>query len=153
MDASLGRLRTMLRDGAGGRDASTIDLAAYSGAFAEAMDDDFNTPRAVAVVFDVLRNFNTMLGAGRLSLEALHDIDRWISVHAGDILGIDSGAGTGASVAGDVVPRLMDLVIGLRQDIRQQKLWPLADRIRDGLGSIGITLEDGKDGTTWKKTS
>jgi cysteinyl-tRNA synthetase len=47
----------------------------------------------------------------------------------------------------------MDLLIGLRQEIRQQKLWSLADRIRDGLAALGMTLEDGKDGTTWKKTS
>jgi cysteinyl-tRNA synthetase len=48
---------------------------------------------------------------------------------------------------------MMDLFIALRQEVRKQKLWPLADRIRDGLAAIDIVLEDGKDGTTWKKTS
>ena len=153
VDAAILRLRAMVRDGVPGNDASTMDLEAYRSAFVEAMDDDFNTPRAVAVVFDVLREMNTMLGKCRPSAAALREIDVWISVYAGAVLGIDPGADVKAASSEDVVPRLMDLFIGLRQEIRQQKLWPLADRIRDGLAALGITLEDGKDGTTWKKTS
>jgi len=153
VDAAILRLRAMVRDGAPGNDASTMDLKAYRSMFVEAMDDDFNTPRAVAVVFDFLREMNTMLGGSRPSAAALREIDDWISVHAGAVLGIDPGAEFKAASTEDVVPRLMDLFIGLRQEIRQQKLWPLADRIRDGLAALGITLEDGKDGTTWKTTS
>jgi cysteinyl-tRNA synthetase len=156
IDASILRLRSLIRDGAEGSGTSTIDLASYRSAFTEALDDDFNTPRAVAVVFDLLREVNTMLAGARPAREALREIDEWITASAGTVLGIDPGAQAAAPVAGtaeDAVPRLMELVIGLRKEIRQQKLWPLADRIRDGLAALGITLEDGKDGTTWKKTS
>jgi cysteinyl-tRNA synthetase len=152
IDASVLRLRGMVRDGMTGNDASTMDLAAYRSAFAEAMDDDFNTPRAVAVVFDVLREMNAMLGGSRLTAAALREIDDWISVHAGTVLGIDPGMHVATAATENAVPHLMDLFIALRQEVRQQKLWPLADRIRDGLAVLGITLEDGKDGTTWKKT-
>jgi cysteinyl-tRNA synthetase len=48
---------------------------------------------------------------------------------------------------------MMELMLSLRQDVRTQKLWPLSDKIRDGLAKLGIVLEDRKDGTTWKRVS
>lgn len=153
VDAAILRLRAMLRDGTSGNDVSTMDIAAYRSAFTEAMDDDFNTPRAVAVVFDFLREMNAVLGASRPPAVALHEMDAWISTHVGAVLGLDPGANAVPAATEDTFPRLMELLIGLRQEIRQQRLWPLADRIRDGLAALGITLEDGKDGTTWKKMS
>jgi len=153
MDAAILRLRTMAREGTAGSDPSTMDVAAYQSAFTEAMDDDFNTPRAVAVVFDFLREMNAMLGASRPSVADLREIDAWISTHVGGILGLDPGAKATSAATEEILPPLMDLLIGLRQEIRQHKLWSLADRIRDGLAALGMTLEDGKDGTTWKKMS
>jgi cysteinyl-tRNA synthetase len=153
VDAAVLRLRTLLREGAAGSDAPVMNLPAYRTAFADAMDDDFNAPRAVAVVFDFLRELNTMLSGSRPPAEALREIDEWITVHAGGVLGIDPGTEVAAAGAEHDVSGLMNLLIALRQEVRRQKLWPLADRIRDGLGALGITLEDGKDGTTWKKTS
>jgi len=153
VDAAVLRLRTLLREGAVGSDAPVMDLPAYRSAFADAMDDDFNAPRAVAVVFDFLRELNTMLSGARPPAEALREIDEWITVHAGGVLGIDPGTEVATAGAEHDVSGLMNLLIALRQEVRRQKLWPLADRIRDGLGALGITLEDGKDGTTWKKTS
>jgi cysteinyl-tRNA synthetase len=155
IDAAVARLRSMLREGAVGSAAPGIDLPAYRAAFAEAMDDDFNTPRAVAVVFDFLRELNSALGGARPGEQALRDLDAWITTHAGAVLGIDPGAAVPARAGADDdgFPRLMELVIGLREEVRRQKLWPLADHIRNGLAGLGITLEDGKDGTTWKRTS
>jgi cysteinyl-tRNA synthetase len=153
VDAGILRLRAMVRDGASGSDTSTMDVAAYRSAFMEAMDDDFNTPRAVAVVFDFLREMNMMLGASRPSAADLREMDTWISTHVGAVLGLDPGAKATTAATEETLPRLMDILIGLRQEIRQQKLWPLADRIRDGLAALGMTLEDGKDGTTWKRMS
>ena len=153
MDAAILRLRALAREGAAGSDPSTMDVPAYQSAFTEAMDDDFNTPRAVAVVFDFLREMNAMLGASRPSVADLRVIDTWISTHVGGILGLDPGAKATRAATEEILPPLMDLLIGLRQEIRQHKLWSLADRIRDGLAALGMTLEDGKDGTTWKKMS
>ncbi|MBP1653525.1 MAG: cysteinyl-tRNA synthetase [Bacteroidetes bacterium] len=153
IDAAVLRLRTLLREGVVGSDAPVMNIPAYRSAFADAMDDDFNAPRAVAVVFDFLRELNTMLSGSRPPAEALREIDEWITVHAGGVLGIDPGTEVATAGAEHDVSGLMNLLIALRQEVRRQKLWPLADRIRDGLGALGITLEDGKDGTTWKKTS
>jgi cysteinyl-tRNA synthetase len=46
---------------------------------------------------------------------------------------------------------LMDLIVQMRSEVRKQKLWALSDIIRDGLKSIGFSIEDKKDGTTWRK--
>jgi cysteinyl-tRNA synthetase len=45
----------------------------------------------------------------------------------------------------------MQLLIDLRAEARSEKRWAVSDRIRDGLAGIGIVLEDGRDGTTWKR--
>ena len=153
MDAAIQRLRALARGGAAGSDPLTMDVAAYQSAFTEAMDDDFNTPRAVAVVFDFLREMNAMLGASRPPVADLRALETWISTHVGGVLGLDPGVNATPAATEEILPRLMDLLIGLRQEIRQQQLWSLADRIRDGLAALGMTLEDGKDGTTWKNMS
>ena len=49
-----------------------------------------------------------------------------------------------------LTPKLMDLLIAMRQEARAKKDFPLSDRIRNGLAEIGVTLEDRKDGTIWR---
>jgi cysteinyl-tRNA synthetase len=116
--------------------------------FRQAMDDDFNAPAAVAVLFDFAREVNNALGAasglGREDLEAFAGLYREL---AGDVLGLLPVKG-GAS--GEKEAPLIRLLIELRNEARARKEWALSDAIRDRLGQIGILLEDGKDGTTWK---
>jgi cysteinyl-tRNA synthetase len=127
-----------------------IDIARYDAAARAAMDDDFNTPQTIAVLFDLARDVNQALSRdirhARASLEeAAHAFDRI----AGDVLGMtieNEAKGAG----GDAAP-LMDLLLAVRAEIRSQKLWGLSDKIRDGLAALGITLEDSKGGTSWKK--
>jgi cysteinyl-tRNA synthetase len=71
----------------------------------------------------------------------------------GTILGILPGDGTAGS-QGDrsLEPELIQEMIDLRKEVRAQRLFPLSDRIRDGLARLGIVLEDKKDGTVWKRT-
>ena len=131
-----------------------IDLERYTGEFRSAMDDDFNTPQAIAVLFDLARALNQVLaGEKNYSRASLEAVERWYGVHAGSILGIAAGGGSVTGESGTPVGPLMDLLIAVRSEIRSQKLWGLSDRIRDGLARIGIALEDKKTGTTWKKVS
>jgi cysteinyl-tRNA synthetase len=136
-----------------GSDGSTVvaDLERYRAEFLAAMDDDFNTPQAIAVLFDLAHEINQALGKGLpLTLTSLEQIDQFYREYAGQVLGITfEGASSGAAVEGE----LMDLLIALRNDVRVQKLWPLSDKIRDGLAKLGIVLEDRKEGTAWKRTS
>jgi cysteinyl-tRNA synthetase len=134
---------------------SPVDLERYRASFGEAMDDDFNSPQALAVLFAAASEVNQMLSKGSpVAAPALRELDDFFARCMGDVLGIASeaegGAGTGEH---DVVGGLMDLLVALRTDVRAQKLWPLSDKIRDGLLRMGFVLEDQREGTTWKRTS
>ena len=128
-----------------------VDTAKARAAFAASMNDDFNTPQAVAVLFDLAREVNQALGAdtqyAAASLRAVDDLFRELG---GGTLGIVFGSGPAAAGAG-LESGLMGLLIDVRREIRAQKLWSLSDRIRDGLAALGVALEDRKDGTTWRK--
>ncbi|HTY58877.1 MAG TPA: cysteine--tRNA ligase [Bacteroidota bacterium] len=132
-----------------------IDLARRTAEFREAMDDDFNTPQAIAVLFDLARELNGAFATEKnFSRKALEAVDAWYVQHAGAVLGISTGAAAGrGDGSGSLEGPLVELLIAIRGEIRAQKLWALSDRVRDGLARIGIGLEDKKTGTTWKRTS
>ncbi|MFN0159565.1 MAG: cysteine--tRNA ligase [Bacteroidota bacterium] len=143
------------RKAAASADATVgINLAEYRSKFLAAMDDDFNTPQAVAVLFDLSREVNQSLASGSaVSTSSLEGVEAFFSEMGGTILGISFGGGNDAPSAG-TEEGLLDLIIQLRKEVRVQKLWSLSDKIRDGLAQLGIVLEDKKDGTTtWKRTS
>ena len=131
-----------------------IDLVKYKTDFLAAMDDDLNTPQAIAVLFDLGREVNQHLAStGSFAVGGLQQIEGLFNELGGGVLGMtfsDAGAGSGN---GSLEDGLMNLMISLRQEIRSQKLWLLSDKIRDGLAGMGIALEDRKEGTTWKRTS
>lgn len=117
--------------------------------FEESMDDDFSTPGAIAALFDLTRETNTLLSAAQpLSKGTLQAIDGLYSRLAGDVLGVipeeleqDAGAGLSAELVG--------LLIEMRSRLRQAKQWALADEIRGRLVALGVHLQDGPEGTTW----
>jgi cysteinyl-tRNA synthetase len=116
--------------------------------FREAMDDDFNAPAALAVLFDFARDVNASLASGnhpgRQDLELFAALYREL---AGDVLGLLT---EGENASPERESSLIRLLVNLRDEARARKDWPLSDSIRDRLTSIGISLEDGKTGTTWK---
>ena len=116
--------------------------------FREAMDDDFNAPAALSVLFDFTREVNTGLGSakgpGRKDLELLAALYREL---AGDVLGL-LPENAGASVERE--SSLLRVLVELRNEARARKDFALSDAIRDRLAALGVILEDGKDGTTWK---
>jgi cysteinyl-tRNA synthetase len=129
-----------------------LDIAAYRNKCLEAMDDDFNTPGAIAVLFDFVREANSLLAAGGVPLEDLHGIEALLSEVGGTILGIiPQRFDEGRQASGSVEPELVQLLVDLRTEVRSQKLWALSDKIRDGLLKLGIQLEDKKDGTVWRR--
>jgi cysteinyl-tRNA synthetase len=114
------------------------------------MDDDFNTPKALAVLYDLAKETNTALSDAKSSddLGSLWHI--WNAL-AGDVLGIlPESTHTVAASKTDVSDKLMQLIIGWRKEAKDNKNYAMADTIRKELTAIGVTLEDGKDGTTWK---
>ena len=119
-------------------------------AFRAGMDDDFNAPAALAALFELTRQVNAMLAAGpqpgRATLAA---IDAVYSELGGGVLGVipqsTAASGGAAREAG-----LVQLLIEMRMQARARKDFAASDNIRDSLRALGIVLEDGKDGTTWK---
>ncbi len=120
-----------------------LEGGSYMDRFTEAMDDDLNTARALAVLFDLSRDINRGSEEGKIvspARQALRDM--------AEILGIDLSEPESKS-SGDVAP-FVDLLIELRSDLRNAKQFEMADQIRDKLAELGVTLEDSAGGTGWK---
>lgn len=119
--------------------------------FIAAMDDDFNTARAIAALYDLAREINTYLHAGS-GLEAgviklAATTYEQLGEHVMGLLGRTEQQAAGANLE----DALMELIITMRQEARQRKDWATADAIRDRLKALGITLEDTPHGPRWKK--
>ncbi len=120
--------------------------------FLAAMDDDFNTPQALAVLFDLSREVNRLLNSGDLlSGATLSAIDSLLRGLGGDVLGIIPERMTAQADLG-IEAQLMQALINVRAEARARKDWATADAIRNELTRIGVTLEDRSDGTTWRLT-
>jgi cysteinyl-tRNA synthetase len=118
--------------------------------FLDAMDDDFNTPQALAVLFDFNKDVNSLLNEGqRLSGGTLKAIDDLYRELGNDILGIvPDHLETSGSVG--LEDELIQLIADLRAEARFRKDWTTADAIRDRLAEIGVLMEDRPEGTTWR---
>jgi cysteinyl-tRNA synthetase len=110
-----------------------------------AMDDDFNTPGALSQLFELVRAINQARDAG-VAAETLGEAQATLREMAG-VLGLRLESKTADT--GDV-GRFVELLIDVRRELREAKQWALADRIRDRLLELGVSLEDSKDGTTWR---
>ena len=110
--------------------------------FRTAMDDDFNTPIAVSVLFDLARMANRADGAARVVYQ------RALSELAG-VLGLPLGEER-AAAATDATP-FIELLLEIRAQLREARLWEMSDRIRDGLAERGIIVEDSPTGATWRR--
>jgi cysteinyl-tRNA synthetase len=131
---------------------SLPDLDEHRKRFFEAMDDDFNTPQAIAVLFDLSRSINELIAsADGASINALEKADKFFGGSIDTILGLTLKTNVRSSSSGLLEPNLVEMLIDARKEARTNKLWALSDNIRDKLKALGIILEDTKDGTTWKK--
>ncbi|PHI19740.1 cysteine--tRNA ligase [Lewinellaceae bacterium SD302] len=121
-------------------------------AFAE-MDDDFNTPKALARVFEIVTKINALAG-GQLSTDEVNPatLDRLkTDLHAliFDVLGLQDEAAGGSNAHTKALDGVMDVLLDIRQQARTDKNWGLSDQIRDALSEAGIKVKDGKEGATW----
>jgi cysteinyl-tRNA synthetase len=123
--------------------------------FREAMDDDFNTALAIGYLFEFVREVNRVLADYRQgdakSAEtawALKKAEETL-IRLGNVLGIFELRleGEGDQLA----PKLLDFLVELRQEFRKNKDWASADKVRDRLQELGVVLEDGPQGTFWRR--
>lgn len=113
--------------------------------FVEVMDDDFNTAAALGQLFELVRAVNQARDAGADST-TLSPAQGALKELAG-VLGLRLEKAEAASA--EAAP-FVELLIEIRKELRNQKLWALSDQIRDRLGELGVVLEDSKDGTSWR---
>ncbi|MBC8171127.1 MAG: cysteine--tRNA ligase, partial [Anaerolineae bacterium] len=118
--------------------------------FKEALDDDFNAPKALAALQELTRDVNTLLnGEGTPGLNILSAINDLYTDLGGKVLGIIPTAETSSSDSKREAG-LVELLIDLRARARVAKNYAESDRIRDELLKLGVVLEDRADGTIWK---
>ncbi|MEC5318628.1 cysteine--tRNA ligase [Brenneria populi subsp. brevivirga] len=147
--SALERLYTALRGTDRGVEAKGGE--AFEARFREAMDDDFNTPEAYSVLFDMAREVNRLKSEDRLAASQLAAALRKLAKVLGLLeqdpeLFLQSGA-----LADDDDVKEIERLIKQRKDARQAKEWALADDARDRLNEMGIILEDGPQGTIWRR--
>jgi cysteinyl-tRNA synthetase len=131
---------------------SGFDLAPFKERFMEAMNDDFNTPQAIAVMFDLIKEVNVVLNKEqKISHIKLKEMNEFINELGGKVLGIISEQLQDRSEIIGNEERLIEILIDARHRAKIEKAWRAADLIRKQLELIGIRLEDKKDGTTWRK--
>jgi cysteinyl-tRNA synthetase len=147
---SMERLYTALR----GTDAAATPAGgeAFVTRFRAAMDDDFNTPEAYSVLFDMARDINRLKTE---DLSAANGLAAELRQLAG-VLGLleqdpEQFLKSGAQADNDDEVAEIEALIKQRNDARASKDWGMADKARDRLNEMGIVLEDGAAGTTWRR--
>ncbi len=134
--------------------ATTQTDAEFTARFVEAMDDDFNTPLALSVLFDLARAIHRAREAGQAeqaaelgaTLRALagvlgllkQDPEAWLKAQGGDTMPAEEAA-------------RIDALVAARTAAREARDFARADAIRDELLAEGVVLEDGADGTQWRR--
>jgi len=106
------------------------------------MDDDFNTAQAIAVLFELAREINRGAEGGMHIADAQHTL-----LKLAGVLGLTLKEKTQPTPDAEA---FVGLLASIRDDLRQNQQWQLADKIRRGLADLGVTLEDTPQGTRWK---
>jgi cysteinyl-tRNA synthetase len=125
-------------------------IAEARAAFIAAMDDDFNSAAALAGLFEFNKIVNTLLNAEtpatRGALEAIDAFYRDLN----NVLAIFPDSSVASDTNAEREAGLIQFLIELRAEARQRKDYAAGDAIRKRLAELGVTLEDGKEGTRWK---
>ncbi|MFU8826873.1 MAG: cysteine--tRNA ligase [Brevefilum sp.] len=150
---ALERLLSALRPalpGAPGATAETLDqlteqTEATRQGFIEAMDEDFNTASALGHLFDLVRAINQARAekATDEQLETAQSIFKELA----DVLGLELKTPEQGTSDADA---FINLLLALRKDLREQKLYNLSDHVRDELANLGVIIEDSAQGSTWR---
>lgn len=111
--------------------------------FREAMDDDFGTPQAVSLMFDLVREGNRLLDDGQDASALAGAVEEIV-----EVLGLDD-ASRAPVAPGSVSDAEITALLDERETARAARRFDRADEIRDQLAAAGVTIEDGPDGTRW----
>ena len=130
-----------------GFSGETGDLQGLKERFIESMDDDFNTPRAMAALFDTVNSCNKLLDSNDVSKSAVLNYARGLIKEMAGILGLTFERGGLSGISDEEVDKKINSRLGLRKEKKFQE----ADNLREELEAAGIILEDTKEGTVWRR--
>ena len=142
-ERSMERLRHALRPV--GSDGELLDPQPFRDRFLNAMDNDLNTPQALACLFDLAREINRAVEEGKNAgpaQDALREL--------GGILGLTFQERASGDQDRLAAKPFIDLLVNMRQELRTAKQYALADQIRDELAKQGVTVEDTPQGSEWQ---
>jgi len=143
-----------LEEGKGGaeREAQLVEVVrGERRRFEEAMDDDFNTPLAISIVFNIVKEVNGYLEKdSAIETSTRKEVSETLG-RLLDVFGIRFESERPGVDQISLVKGLVDLIAGIRQQMRDKKDWKAADEIRRRLQELGFEVEDSLEGTRWKK--
>ena len=112
-----------------------------------AMNDDFNTPILIAHLFEGVKIINSVYdGSAKIDDKNLTLLNKVMNLFSHEVLGFVKET---SNANGHVLEGLMELVIDLRKQSREEKNWGVSDKIRDQLAQLNIKINDSKEGSTW----
>jgi cysteinyl-tRNA synthetase len=150
LQTSWQRLNESLKTAPKKATANLLPISEFQEEFESAMNDDFNTPQAIAAMFEFFNVANKQLDSKdtfptKSELESALDV---LKKTAGQVLGLlDQDNESNTSV--DKMDGVMQLVLDLRAELRKEKNFAMSDKIRDTLKEIGIMVKDTPDGSSW----
>jgi len=134
--------------GAGSKDE---EISTILQAIKTELCDDFNTPKALAKIFELVPIINAyhsgQIDKNSISSATMSDMKEQLHRIFHDVLGLYDPADSSSD--GSALDQVMELVLDMRQTARANKDWSTSDKIRDGLAAAGILVKDSKDGSTW----
>ena len=124
-----------------------IEIEPLSKRCYEAMNDDFNSPVLIAELFEASRIINSVYD-GKLKIDSvnLQLLKELVKTFVSDVLGLKN-----EQAANDDLPKILNLIVTLRNEAKTNHDYATSDKIRNGLQKIGFQLNDSKEGTNWSK--
>ena len=118
--------------------------------FERSMDDDFNTPRAIAALFEMAKEMNKFASEHDSISKEVKEKVVGIYRELGSILGILEEDRLKKGAEADIIDKLIQIIVDVREELRKRKIYEISDRIREELRRAGIELQDTPEGPKWK---
>ncbi len=129
---------------------STIDVAGLREKCFAALNDDLNSPVAIAHLFDGVRMINSVnAGQEKITQNDRDELKQLFQTIAVDILGLAPGTSPADEKSDEMLGKTIEFLLNLRVDAKSNRDWATADKIRDGLNALGIEIKDTKEGFEW----
>lgn len=129
---------------------NTVDVAAIRGKCYQSLNDDFNSPTLIANLFEAVKITNSLAaGNEKISAQNLTLLKQLYTDFVIDILGLVP-EGDVSSADSEITGELINLLLQMRIEAKQNKDWAMADKIRNQLTNLGVSIKDTKDGFEWE---